>query len=204
MGRRRRGAARRVLNGTRASRRASTRCTAARSGRPTGWRTGAWRRGDQLPPVLRHQRPRGAAHARTPRVFEATHRRVSSCGARRQRARPAHRPSRRPGRPRGLSRGGCTRRAAALGATREHYVSSRRSSARTSRAARLAGARHHRLRIHVRRERRVRHAPGEGDFDAVYAEFTRERDSYDALLYRAKRRSCRSILSSELTVLANG
>jgi (1->4)-alpha-D-glucan 1-alpha-D-glucosylmutase len=47
------------------------------------------------------------------------------------------------------------------------------------------------------------YGPGEEDFDAVYREFTRERDSYEAMLYRAKRQIVTFHLSSELTVLAN-
>jgi (1->4)-alpha-D-glucan 1-alpha-D-glucosylmutase len=96
----RRAGARGVGGGAEPRRRRSPRC-AAPADRAAGLPARALARGggrDQLPPLLRHQRPRGAAHGARGGVRGHAVVRAGPCGGGRG-GRPAHRPPRRALRP---------------------------------------------------------------------------------------------------------
>ena len=152
------GASVAALNGRRRAR-ASTRCTScSRPGLPPRL-LARGRRRDQLPALLRHQRPGRAAHGARGGVRGDARAASLELAARGRGRRPAHRPPRRPVRP-GAYFAACSSGYASALAQRASDGSGRRAPlyvvvekiARAARARcpRMGGARHHRLPLRQR------------------------------------------------------
>ena len=136
----------------------STSCS---SGRTTGSPTGAPRPTSSTTAASSTSTTLAGAAGRGPEVFDDMHALVAALAARGRRRRAAHRPRRRPARPRGLPGAPAPTRPGRLDRGREDPRAGRAT------ARRVAGRRHHRLRLPRRVGRPVRRPAGAGPLTAA-------------------------------------